>query len=356
MDPRQSVAVALDDAERRSPRGFDEPLTARRLRPGRRRAGRPDAPFEEPVEKIERLAQLQDALIEPGADVTVRPVGGAWLEVRVLQPESVLAYVDGDARPACRRPDGAESLDVLGSEDPDVREPVLERGVELELAPATFGRSANRIEFPVGVSHGAGVQLEGAAAELDRAEQKAVSGQDRVEPACAFGESREMIVARGEADTGADGSDVVEVAPETLELEQDRPCAGELRGRFEPESRLACVGVGEAVRDRAGRAGAADVAGTVREGAPLGGGLEAAVLVEEAGVEVENPFADDVEAEVARLDDASVDRADRDLVEVLPRTGTVQWASIVPRVPRRGCCLSRNSVGRGLQTCSVSLL
>ena len=41
------------------------------------------------------------------------------------------------------------------------------------------------------------------------------------------------------------------------------------------------------------------------------------MLVEEARVEVEDAVADDVEAEVARLDHAGVDRADRDLVGVV---------------------------------------
>ena len=52
------------------------------------------------------------------------------------------------------------------------------------------------------------------------------------------------------------------------------------------------------------------------EARALGGALEAAVLVEEARVEVEDPLADEVEAEVPRLDHAGVDRADRDLVRV----------------------------------------
>ena len=45
------------------------------------------------------------------------------------------------------------------------------------------------------------------------------------------------------------------------------------------------------------------------------------MLVEEARVEVEDPLADDVEAEVAGLDDAGVDRADRDLIDVLAAYG-----------------------------------
>ena len=59
-----------------------------------------------------------------------------------------------------------------------------------------------------------------------------------------------------------------------------------------------------------------DVAGTVLEARALGGALEAAVLVEESRVEVEDLLADEVEAEVPRLDDPGVNRSDRDLVGV----------------------------------------
>ena len=65
----------------------------------------------------------------------------------------------------------------------------------------------------------------------------------------------------------------------------------------------------------------------VVERASLGGALEAAVLVEEACVEVEDSVADDVEAEVPGLDHAGMDRSDGDLVGVVAADGTVQAAS-----------------------------
>ena len=53
------------------------------------------------------------------------------------------------------------------------------------------------------------------------------------------------------------------------------------------------------------------------------------MLVEEPRVEVEDPLADDVEAEVPRLDHAGVDRADGDLVGVVGRApASVQRASV----------------------------
>ena len=51
--------------------------------------------------------------------------------------------------------------------------------------------------------------------------------------------------------------------------------------------------------------------------AALGGALESAVLVEQARVHREDALSDDVEAEVPGLDDAGVDRADRDLVDAV---------------------------------------
>ena len=93
---------------------------------------------------------------------------------------------------------------------------------------------------------------------------------------------------------------------------------GQVGCRAKPERVLARVGVGDAVRDGACGAGALCVGKSLVERVPFGGALEAAVLVEEPCVDVEDAVADDVEAEVPRLDDAGVDRADGDLVGVVP--------------------------------------
>ena len=97
-----------------------------------------------------------------------------------------------------------------------------------------------------------------------------------------------------------------------FQLEQDGAAAGEVGRRLEAERVLPGVGVGDRVRDRAGGAGTLDVGEALVCGAPLGGALEPAMLVEQTGVEVEDAVADEVEAEVARLDDTGVDRPDRD--------------------------------------------
>ena len=59
------------------------------------------------------------------------------------------------------------------------------------------------------------------------------------------------------------------------------------------------------------------------------------MLVEEAQVEVQDPLADDVEAEVAGLDDAGVDRADRDLMGVVADDGHGPGRQVVGVVEQR---------------------
>ena len=70
-----------------------------------------------------------------------------------------------------------------------------------------------------------------------------------------------------------------------------------------------------------------DVGEPFLERLPFGGTLEAAVLVEELRVEVEDAVADEMEAEVAGLDHAGVDRPDRDLVGVVAAHRHVQRSS-----------------------------
>ena len=88
------------------------------------------------------------------------------------------------------------------------------------------------------------------------------------------------------------------------------------RRRSKAEDVFARVGVGDAVCDRAGGAGARGVGQSFVERLSFRCAFEAAVFVEEAGVDVQDALADDVEAEVAGLDDPSVDRPDGDLVRV----------------------------------------
>ena len=56
-------------------------------------------------------------------------------------------------------------------------------------------------------------------------------------------------------------------------------------------------------------------------GEAFGGSFEAAVFVEQTRVDVQDQVTDDVEAEVAGLDHAGVDRPDRDLIRIRPAHG-----------------------------------
>ena len=63
-----------------------------------------------------------------------------------------------------------------------------------------------------------------------------MAGEARVEPPGALGEAGEALRSRGETGAGAYRRDVVEVAPDPLELEEDRARARELEGGPRPSS------------------------------------------------------------------------------------------------------------------------
>ena len=222
------------------------------------------------------------------------------------------------ASPAARAagPDSSEPLRVGDGDEADVGEAVLERRVEEQFPPgagrvcAECGENlARRLDYP-------GIERELASADADRVEEEAVTAERRVEAPCALGQRRERHVAGCEADTGAHRRDVVEVVPGALELEQDRAGAGQFGCGVEAERLLAGVGVGDAVGNGACGARTRDQRHALLERRARGGLLEPAVLVEEPGVEMQNPVAHDVEAEVSRLDHARVDRPHRYLVGV----------------------------------------
>ncbi len=113
-----------------------------------------------------------------------------------------------------------------------------------------------------------------------------MAGERRVEPARALGERGEAVVPAAKPTPGADGGDVVEVAPHALELEQDRPCAGERLGRVQaraPPRRRARRR--RRSRRRRPRRRARRSAQPLGERRALGGAFETAVLVEEPRVE-----------------------------------------------------------------------
>ena len=198
-------------------------------------------------------------------------------------------------------------------------------------------RCSKRCDLLARRTDGVRVESERAPSDTDGAEEEAVARQEGVEAARAFGQRGEAVVAGGQPDPGAHGGDVVQMAPHPLELQQDRASAGELGSRKQTERLLAGVGIGDAVRDRAGGAGARRVGEPFVERLPFGGSFKAAVLVEELGVQLENAVADDVKAEVAGLDHAGVDRTDGDLEGVVAaeRHPAVSRGSVVDERPQR---------------------
>ncbi len=142
-------------------------------------------------------------------------------------------------------------------------------------------------------------------------------GEVRVQPARLLDQCEKTLRSGREPNPRADRADVVEMTPEALELEQDRSGSCELRGRLETQCLLACVGVTHRVRHPARAAGPGHCGEPIGQRQALDGPLEPSMLVAESGVEQKDPLPDDVEAEVARLDDARVDRPHGNLVSIV---------------------------------------
>src|SRR5581483_1805728 len=320
-DALEPVACPLDDAEGGAAGALDATDAERSLRASRLGGARLERACQEPAEHVERLKELDGALLEPRLDVAGNTARSDGLEAVVGQSVGGCADVLGDAAGSGGGSDRAEGEGVLARNDADVGEPVLEGAVEEELAPGASRLGLDPLELCAGCDDRVPLDRERAAGDGDRAEEEAVPGQRGVEPPRALGQRGEAVVPGRESDAGADRGDVVEVAPDPLQLQQDRADASELGRRVQPERRLPGMRVGGRVRDGAGGAGALDVGEPLVRGPALGGPLEAAVLVEQARVEVEDPVADDVEAEMPGFDHAGVDRSDRDLVGVMAVDG-----------------------------------
>ena len=142
------------------------------------------------------------------------------------------------------------------------------RSVESEIAPSAPRIRRSRSRPPGRRGSIASPELETATPDSTHAEQEAVAGDLRIQPARVLAQRREALVACGEAGAGADRGDVVEVAPEPLELEQERASAADLFRWPQAEDLLGSVRVGDAVGDRAGAAGARGVIDCVAERLP----------------------------------------------------------------------------------------
>ena len=84
--------------------------------------------------------------------------------------------------------------------------------------------------------HRCRVERERAPSDLNGVEEEPMTGQTLVQAPRTLGERGEERVPGRQSGAGADGRDVVQVAPRALELEQDRADARELRTGCRPST------------------------------------------------------------------------------------------------------------------------
>ena len=111
MEPLDAVAVC---ARRRSSsrRAGSRRARRRSARSGaaRLRGGRPDRAVEQALEEVERLQELERALLDPRLDVAGGALGHDGLEAVVGEPRAVRAHVVGESGGARGRARRAEPL------------------------------------------------------------------------------------------------------------------------------------------------------------------------------------------------------------------------------------------------------
>ncbi len=160
-------------------------------------------------------------------------------------------------------------------------------------------------------------EIETHAARDHEAPQEAIAGEPLVQLLQALPQARPGGGAVVERGAGADVADVADVVVEPLQLEGDAADEPGPRRDDDAGDLLERLAVAHAVRERADPADPLGDEERVERREPLHPLLQPAMRVEETRVEVEHGLADRREAEVARLDDAGVDRADRDLEDAL---------------------------------------
>ena len=147
----------------------------------------------------------------------------AGLEPVVGQPALLRgARVLGDA--ACPRggADGPERDGIGRAEHADSRQAILEGGVEEQRPPGARSIGSDARERLAGGGALTLVELQPALADVHAVEQQAMARELGVEATRILAEGGEALVPGRHPHAGADRGDVVQVAPEALELEQDR--------------------------------------------------------------------------------------------------------------------------------------
>src|SRR5437763_1644479 len=135
------------------------------------------------MEDLERLPELERTLLDACLDIAFGSRGNDHREAVVGEARARSADVLGSARGPRRGADGSEPVDVLGRENADAGEPVLEGGVEGELAPALLGVGSDFGQLGAGGTDPGAAEVDRAPADLHGVEEEAVAGQLGVEPA-----------------------------------------------------------------------------------------------------------------------------------------------------------------------------
>ena len=131
----------------------------------------------------------------------------------------------------------------------------------------------------------------------------------------ALAQDAALRMHEGERGVVADRADVAEMIGEPLELGHQRAQIARARRRFDVERRLDGVGEGDRIGDGAVAGGAPGKPRRLVDGRAGHQRLDALVHVAEALFEPHHGLAVGGEAEMARLDDAGMHRADRNLMQ-----------------------------------------
>ena len=220
------------------------------------------------------------------------------------------------ARPGGHAGNG-EVQDGLVLEHPGVVEPVDDRRVGLDASHQAVEAGKGLLEHGGEDSEEIVREIEAHPARDDQTPEEAIAGEPLVRLLEALLQAHPGGGTVVEGGAGADVADVADVVVEPLQLEGNAPDEPGPRRGVDAGDLLERLTVAEGVRDRADPADPFGDVERIERREPLHPLLQPAMRVEQARVEMEHGLADRREAEVTRLDDAGVDRPDRNLEDAL---------------------------------------
>src|SRR5579885_1739826 len=285
------------------------------------------------LDEVEALLRLADADPDARVDVAVAALRHDEAQMVVGRVNQVAAGVEIAARGATDIAAGAVLPRQLRPEIAGADGAILQRrGVVVEpdqrrKAPPHLGdQRADRRGARV-------VEIARDAARHDAVAHHPVAESGVGCAQHAFAQHAGMGVHQAEGGVVADRADVAEVVGEALELghqgaQPDRP-----RRRFAVERGLGGAGESEGIGDGAVARGASGEPRAAFERGALHQAFDALVDVAEPLLEPHHGLAGGMETEIARLDDAGVDRADDDAMQPFAFGGTkfVRRARLRPR-------------------------